>query len=120
MILLEAARVEIGSLGTLTANGGGGGGVSIPGGTPVDGEPGRFDNQPALGAGSGAATAAGNGGAGTALAGTNAVVAVAGGGGAAGFVRIGTRSGDASISPQAVLSPARGTAGLVFATLNAQ
>lgn len=120
MILLEAARVEIGSLGTLVANGGGGGGVSVPGGTPVDGEPGRFDDQPALGAGSGAATAAGNGGAGEALAGTNAVVAVTGGGGAAGFVRISTRSGDAAISPQAVLSPARGTTGLVFAILDAQ
>jgi len=105
-ILIEASDVSI--LGTLAANGAGGGQ-----GLGDKGEDGRADDMPAAGGDNG--TGIGPGGAGSAAAsldgatgGTNGVDNPGGGGGAAGRIRINTPTGMVDLS-KAIVSPSMTT-----------
>jgi len=109
-ILLEAPVVKV--LGSLTANGGGGG---APGANA--GKPGDRTSTPASGGQTPDNINGGNGGAGSTVDGTNGALNTqppndgtgsASGGGGAGRIRINTRSGAAEIS--GLVSPAFGSA----------
>jgi hypothetical protein len=117
-ILLEAPAVTLESGALVLANGGGGG---CPG---DDGSDGLLSSQPAPGGDCSSTSAAGSGGPGGSLGlapdpgegltGTSSFVQIAGsGGGAAGYIRINTRSGLFDSASDAVLSPAESTALIV-------
>lgn len=106
-ILLEAPTITI--EGNVTANGGGGGVYSSVG--SVAGQNGQANGQPAAGAtpGSGASPPLGGAGSAGAMSGGSAAtfgdasVDVGGGGGGAGWIRLNTTSGSATVS--GILSP---------------
>jgi hypothetical protein len=108
-ILIEAPTVKIS--GSVTANGGGGGAPGGQGGTP-----GGRTATPALGGRNAENINGGDGGAGATANGTNGVLSPtpgdgsgsASGGGAAGRIRINTRSGAAEVS--GLVSPSLGSA----------
>ena len=121
-ILLEAPSVTV--AGTVSVNGGGGGGGS---GSPnsQNGVDATENAQAAAGGNSGTTGAGGTGGAGATSAGAVGAIgdlsgagnnAAGGGGGGAGYIRINTKTGAATIS--GTLSPATGTTCTTQGTLD--
>jgi hypothetical protein len=117
-ILLEAPTIDI--QGNVTANGGGGGGYSNAY-TSTYGNGGQANGQPATGAVVNGQTIGGSGSAGTTITGSDgnsgdASSYFGSGGGGAGWIRLNTSSGSATIS--GTISPALGTACASQGTLN--
>jgi hypothetical protein len=113
-VLLEAPTIVV--AGTIAANGGGGGGGADQYNESTDGADGTWDTTRAAGGTDvNSVCYGGTGGAGDDPAGWNALSAYnsGGGGGAAGIVRLNTRSGAAAVS--GTVSPSAFTEGVVVA-----
>jgi hypothetical protein len=121
--VLEAPIVQLSGMGTLAANGGGGGGNIADASGVYNGQPGQLSAASAWGSGTTQFSAeGGNGGAGDNAAGV-ATIAIScgsmeglGGGGAAGRITINSQSGAPTVNAKAVVSPSKASGAAVYGT----